>query len=169
MEYVVAPQLGVDANTAAGNRAIRHHIAREAGFELLGYAVGGVAGRIAGGITGRVLGRTVGREASVLESRVVYRQGTFADTATGWKGNYIKGRQWASDNPLTTPNYSKKYGLPAENTGKPDWVAKGRTTGPHSTRAAPASHNNPANSGGGEEIVPFESRDVELDWFHMPD
>ncbi len=99
----------------------------------------------------------------------VFRQGTFADEAIGWEGNYVKGRQWATDNPLTTPNYAKKYGLPAENTGKPDWVVGGRTQGPYTTRPAPPSHNNPLNTGGATEVLPQNPNDVRLDWFHMPD
>ena len=98
----------------------------------------------------------------------VFRQGTFADEAIGWEGNYIKGKQWATDNPLTTPNYAKRYGLPAENTGKPDWVVGGRTQGPYTTRPAPASHNNPLNTGGATEVLPQNPNDVILDWFHMP-
>jgi len=99
----------------------------------------------------------------------VYRQGTFANEAVGWEGNFVKGKQWANDNPSATPGYAKKYGLPAENTGKPDWIAKGRIQGDYRTRPAPASHNNPANSGGGMEILPSNPDNVRLDWFHMTD
>ena len=99
----------------------------------------------------------------------VYRQGTFADTKTGWDGNSIKGRQWASDNPITTPDYAKKYGLPAENSGTPDWVVGGRVEGEFTTRPAPASHNCPGNSGGANEVLPTNPESVRLDWFHMPD
>jgi hypothetical protein len=99
----------------------------------------------------------------------VYRQGTFADEATGWKGNYVKGKQWATDNPLTTPDYAKKYGLPGENTGKPDWIVGGRPRGDYTTRPAPPSHNNPANTGGATEVLPSNPNDVFLDFFHMPD
>ncbi|MGH8508459.1 MAG: RHS repeat domain-containing protein [Gammaproteobacteria bacterium] len=99
----------------------------------------------------------------------VYRQGTFANEAVGWEGNFVKGKQWANNNPLATPDYAKKYGLPAENTGKPDWIAKGRVQGDYTTRSAPASHNNPANSGGGNEILPSNPDNVRLNWFHMPD
>jgi hypothetical protein len=101
--------------------------------------------------------------------KTVYRQGTFPDKSVGWGGNYVKGKQWASDNPLSTPGYAKKYGLPAENTGKPDWIVKGKTTGDYTTRPAPASHNNPTNTGGGTEVIPKKSNEVMLDWFHMPD
>ena len=98
-----------------------------------------------------------------------FRQGTFADEAADWGGNYVKGKQWAADNSLTTKGYAKKYGLPAENTGKPDWVVKGRVEGNYKTRPAPASHNNPANTGGGTEILPDNPNNVKLYWFHMPD
>lgn len=117
----------------------------------------------------RNAGRAAGSVADATKSATVYRQGTFADDAIGWQGNYVKGKQWANDNPLTTPDYAKKYGLPAENTGKPDWVIKGRVNGPYSTRPAPGSHNNPANTGGGREIIPDDPSGVRLDWFHMPD
>ncbi len=99
----------------------------------------------------------------------VFRQGTFADETLGWAGNYVKGLQWASDNPLTTPDYAKKYGLPAENTGNPDWIVGGRIQGPYTTRPAPPSHNNPGNTGGAPEVLPQNPNDVSLDWFHMPD
>jgi len=98
----------------------------------------------------------------------VFRQGTFADDAVGWKGNYLKGKQWAGKHPLTTPNYAKRYGLPAENT-KPHWVTGGKTTGPYTTRPAPPSHNSPINTGGGPEILPKDPNSVRLDWFHMLD
>ncbi|MGQ0595513.1 MAG: RHS repeat domain-containing protein [Gammaproteobacteria bacterium] len=104
-----------------------------------------------------------------IKNTDVYRQGTFADETVGWEGNFVKGKQWANDNPLTTPDYAKKYGLPAENTGKPDWVVKGRVKGNSTTRPAPASHNSPANTGGGTEVLPAKPDDVTLDWFHMPD
>lgn len=108
--------------------------------------------------------------ASVADTEVnVFRQGTFADETIGWKGNYVKGEQWATDNPLTTPNYAQKYGLPAENTGNPDWVVGGRTQGTYTTRQAPASHNNPVNTGGATEVLPQNPSSVTLDWFHMPD
>ena len=98
-----------------------------------------------------------------------FRQGTFADKAADWEGNFIKGKQWAADNPLTTKGYAQKYGLPKENTGKPDWVVKGHITEKYTTRPAPASHNNPVNKGGGIEIKLDEPNKVKLDWFHMPD
>lgn len=103
------------------------------------------------------------------EQVTVFRQGTFADEAAGWNGNYVKGRQWATDNPLTTTDYAKRYGLPAENTGNPDWIVGGRATGPYSTRPAPPSHNSPLNTGGATEVIPENPGDVILDWFHMPD
>ena len=108
--------------------------------------------------------------AVVKETTTVFRQGTFADEAIGWEGNFIKGKQWATDNPLTTPNYAQKYGLPAENTAKPDWIVGGRIqSGQLTTRPAPASHNNPFNTGGATEVLPNNPNNVQLDWFHMPD
>jgi hypothetical protein len=98
----------------------------------------------------------------------VFRQGAFPNEATGWKGNYVKGQQRATDNPLTTPNYAQWYGLPLENTGRPDWVVGGRTQGPYTTRPAPPSHNNLLNTGGATEVLPQNPTDVRLDWFHMP-
>jgi hypothetical protein len=99
----------------------------------------------------------------------VFRQGTFANEATGWEGNYVKGRHWATDNPVTTPNYAQRYGLPAENTSKPDWIVGARVQGPYTTRPAPQSFNNPLNTGGATEVVPRNPNNVRLDWFHMPD
>ncbi|MBP7216463.1 MAG: RHS repeat-associated core domain-containing protein, partial [Candidatus Omnitrophica bacterium] len=100
------------------------------------------------------------------EGQTVYRQGTFADESTGWEGNLVKGKQWAIDNPASTPNFAQKYGLPAENSGNPDWIAGGKVVGEYGLRPAPASHNNPANPGGRTEV---NSNDVQLDWFHMRD
>ncbi|MCC6641244.1 MAG: hypothetical protein IT386_08805 [Deltaproteobacteria bacterium] len=99
---------------------------------------------------------------------LVFRQGTFADEAVGWPGNVVKGKQWAAENPLTAPNYAKRYGLPAENA-TPDWVVGGRMRGPYEVRPAPASHNNPLNTGGAPEYVPRNPEDVILEFFHMPD
>lgn len=99
---------------------------------------------------------------------LVFRQGTFADEAVGWPGNVVKGKQWAAENPLTPPNYAKRYGLPAENA-TPDWVVGGRMRGPYEVRPAPASHNNPLNTGGAPEYVPRNPEDVILEFFHMPD
>lgn len=39
----------------------------------------------------------------------VFRQGTFADESIDWGGNYVKGHQWAGVNPLTTPDFPKRY------------------------------------------------------------
>jgi hypothetical protein len=111
----------------------------------------------------------VAESVAAKTEATVFRQGTFADEALGWEGNYVKGQQWATDNPLTTPNYAQKYGLPAENTGKPDWIVGGRTQGPYTTRPAPRSHNNPLNTGGATEVLPQNPNKVILDWFHMLD
>jgi len=83
--------------------------------------------------------------------------------------NYLKGRQWATDNPRTTPDFAKGYGLPAENTAPSNWVVKGRAEGEFTTRRAPPSHNYPANTGGRIKLLPANRGDVRLEWFHMPD
>ncbi|MBI2344123.1 MAG: hypothetical protein HYV02_07305, partial [Deltaproteobacteria bacterium] len=114
-----------------------------------------------------MLSRTLGRGSAKSEA-TIFRQGTFADETLGWEGNAVKGKQWATDNPLTTPDYAKHYGLPAKNTGKPDWVVGGRSQGPYTTQPAPASHNNPLNTGGATEVLPQDPNNVILDWFHMP-
>ena len=92
----------------------------------------------------------------------VYRRGTFSG------GSYIKGDKWAPKNPATIPDYAKKYGLPAENSGSPDWIIKGRVHGSYVSGPTPASHNAPRNTGGAIEIIPNNPDDVVLDWFHMP-
>ena len=101
--------------------------------------------------------------------RLIYRQGTFSNEAMGWEGNFVKGRQWATENPLTTPNYAEVYGLPSENTGTPDWVVGAKVEDDYTTRPAPASHNNPANVGNAIEVLPQNPDTVVLDWFYMPD
>jgi len=103
------------------------------------------------------------------QDAAAYRQGTFANEEVGWKGNFIKGREWAPENPLTTPNYAQKYGLPAQNSGKPDWVTTGRIRGEYGVQSAPASYNNPSNTGGADQIIPSNADDVLLDSFYMPD
>jgi RHS repeat-associated protein len=110
----------------------------------------------------------VSRLESVDEAPALYRQGTFSDPSKGWEGNYVKGKQWATDNPLTTADYAQKYGLPACNA-QPDWVVKGRIDGPYSTQPAGPSWDNPANTGGATEVVPKNPDSVRLEWFHMPD
>ena len=86
------------------------------------------------------------------------------------KGNFdfnnVKGSQWAPENPLTTPNYDQRYGLPFENTGRADYVVKGYVQGEYGLGPAPASYNNPVNIGGAIEV---RSNDVRLGSFYMPD
>ena len=123
----------------------------------------------ASGLWNRLFGGSNKSNTSLSDSLPVYRQGTFADEAVGWEGNYIKGQQWAAENPLTTPNYAQKYGLPAENSATPDWIVGGKVDGPYTTRPTPASHNSLLNTGGGNEILPQNPNNVKLDWFHMPD
>ena len=56
------------------------------------------------------------------------------DKAIGWEANFVRGKQSA-----TTPDYARKYGLPAANTVKPDWIVGGRIrNGEFTTRSAPA-------------------------------
>jgi RHS repeat-associated protein len=102
------------------------------------------------------------------QAPLVFRQGTFADEAVGWPGNFVKGKQWASDNPLTLRDFPKRYGLPSENA-TPDWVVGGRLRGDFRVQPAPASHNNSLNTGGAPEYLPTDPDDVTLEFFHMPD
>jgi len=129
------------------------------------YSISGAYGLAGAG------GGVFGGKASVGDTKgtSVFRQGTFANDAKDWKGNYVIGKEWANRNPLSTSDYAKKYGLPAENSGKPDWVVKGTLQGPYTVRPAPGSHNNPANKGGAKEIIPSDPSDVRLNWFHMTD
>ena len=178
---ITAATLGIGTaargGSAAAQAAYKGILVTEAATG--GYQIGKGAGQIAEGdyesgalnvVAGslRVGGSIVSAGAIAPTTTKVYRQGTFADEATGWEGNYVKGKQWANENPLTTPDYAKRYGLPAENTAKPDWVVGGNTTGAYSKRPAPASHNNPLNTGGGTEILPKDPTSVRLNWFHMP-
>jgi len=108
--------------------------------------------------------RQTGQLFGINKGLYVYRQGTFANGQ--WGGNYIKGVTWAMGNPIKTSNYAIKYGLPAENSGNPDWIAGGRTMGGYKIGVASSSYNNPVNIGGANEIA---TNEVRLDWFHMPD
>lgn len=99
---------------------------------------------------------------------LVYRRGTLPNPDTKWEGNYIKGKCWALEHPLTTPDFEKKYGLPAENA-KPEWVVEGRVKGRFLTRPSPPGYNKPENTGGALEIYTEDPNSVILDWFHMPD
>jgi hypothetical protein len=99
---------------------------------------------------------------------VVYRRGTLPNPQVGWEGNFVKGKCWAPENPLSTPDYAVKYGLPAENS-KPEWVVGGRVNGPFIRRPSPPAYNQPDNVGGGTEIFTPDPNVVDLDWFHMPD
>jgi hypothetical protein len=99
----------------------------------------------------------------------VFRQGTFADETKNWGGNYVKGQCWASDNPLTTPDYARKYGLPSANSGKPDWVVGGKVVGPYKTRPSGPSLDKPENTGGALEVFVEDPAAVVLEWFYMPD
>jgi len=98
----------------------------------------------------------------------VYRQGTFANKS-GWPGNKIKGGELATEHPLTTPHFDRDYGLPLENSGKPDWIIRARVNGQYTIGPAPPSYNNPKNIGGKLEIRPVNPDDSLLDWFHMTD
>ena len=93
----------------------------------------------------------------------IFRRGTFSG------GSKIKGGEWALENPLTSKDFAKKYGLPAENSGKPDWIIKGKIDGGYTYGPAPASYNAHGNIGNAIEIRPNSPNDVILDWFHMPD
>jgi RHS repeat-associated protein len=135
------------------------------------------AGEFAFGVTSAIVGGILGSGAVANASRAnvaqrgltVFRRGTFADVTKDWPGSNILGREWSSDNPLTTPNFEQVHGLMAENSGRPDWVVQGQVRGPYTIRPSPASPNDPANVGGAKEVVPKNPRTVWLEWFHMPD
>lgn len=99
----------------------------------------------------------------------VYRQGKFPDDDPKvWPGNRIKGKEWSPENPLTTPNYAQKNGLPNGNSGKPDWVVTGEPQGDYTTGPAIPSRDNPNNPGGAQEVRPADPNAVQLKSFHMP-
>lgn len=104
-----------------------------------------------------------------IDTGPLYRRGTFPDPDKNWDGNYVKGKDWSQENPLTTPDYADSYGLPSGNSSDmPDWVAGGHVNpdaGAASFGAAPGIGDN---VGGAFETTASPS-DVTLDWFHMPD
>jgi RHS repeat-associated protein len=130
---------------------------------------GTIAGAIVGSVVGAVEGATSGAQIGGAIEDSIYRQGTFPNESAGWPGNDVKGGCWATDNPLTTPNYSSKYGLPQGNSGSPDWVISGNLQGPYSTNPAPPSIDNPMNTGGAIEVQPADPNQVTINWFHMPE
>jgi hypothetical protein len=108
-----------------------------------------------------------GRSGGGRGGKSIYRQGKFPSKT--WGGNKIKGTEWAPKHPLRTSEFPKKYGLPAENSGRPDWVIRGNTGGGnYRSGPAPGSYNRPENIGGARQVVPADPNDVNLDWFHMP-
>lgn len=94
-------------------------------------------------------------------------RGMFASATQG--GNRIKGGEWAKENPVSTREYPRKYGLPAENSGKPDWVVKGCAPISSPQGPAPPGYNAPYNIGGAIEVRPMNPDAVMLEWLHMPD
>ncbi|HWE03566.1 MAG TPA: hypothetical protein VG326_14265 [Tepidisphaeraceae bacterium] len=97
----------------------------------------------------------------------LYRRGTFADPARGWDGNFVKGSDWATVNPLLTPNYEQDYGLPAGNSGSPNWIAGGTINpNPNCVGFGPAAPSG-SNPGGADEFN-LAPTDLTLNWFHMP-
>lgn len=86
----------------------------------------------------------------------IYRAGTMG------KSQAAEGQFWALEHPHT-PGYEARYGIPAGNMAKQDFIEQARV--PHSgdfiTRAAPGIGNNP---GGGIEVV-VPSGGADLDWF----
>lgn len=90
----------------------------------------------------------------------MYRIGTLGQSA-GPEGQF-----WALENPLTSPEFAARYGVPPKNITNADFVEYGvLKPGAHFvTRAAPSVGSNP---GGGIEIVvrPF---DVQMEGVYMP-
>jgi hypothetical protein len=83
----------------------------------------------------------------VAEGRSVYKIGMKNQSNTGLESQF-----WSLENPLTTPNYGKKYGIPEANLKNIDFVETGivKKDVPFITRPAPAVGDN---FGGGIEIV----------------
>ncbi len=91
----------------------------------------------------------------------LYRIGTTAkiDPKTGLPGRgseAAQGQFWSPENPLTTPGYAAKYGIPQENIAKADFfeVATLKPGQPFVVRPAPPPAGNAANPGGGEVVTP---------------
>jgi len=101
----------------------------------------------------------------------MYRRGMFPpeDPADPFPGNEPLGKQWAPEDPLTTPDFPKKYGLPLRNSGfPPDWVVQATPGGPCDTGPAEPSWDNPENTGGAQELRPQDPSKIRFNWFHMP-
>ena len=96
----------------------------------------------------------------------IFRRGNFPKE--GWKGNNPHAPDWAPENPLTTPNFPRDYGLPPGNsTPIPDWVVGGRLRPGANFRVEPAP-GIPPNPGGKLQVTVPNPNDVRLNYFHMP-
>jgi len=100
----------------------------------------------------------------VRSGKTVYKQGAFGDSKTVDVNNSVNAQYWALQNPLRTPNYAKKFGLP---NNKVDFIMGGKVPSwsPVVTRKSVPVGKNP---GGEIEAVVPEGGMTKL-WFHMPD
>lgn len=90
----------------------------------------------------------------------LYRIGTAAPTdpktgAIGRGSEGVEGQFWSPENPLTTPGYAKKYGIPQSNIDKADFIEVGELApgAPFVVRPAPPPAGQPHMAGGGLEVV----------------
>jgi hypothetical protein len=90
----------------------------------------------------------------VIDGATLYKLGTAG------KSDTAEAQFWAIENPLTTPDYAKKYGIPEENIKNYDFVETAvlRDGSAFVTRPAPGFGNSP---GGGPEVV-VERGGVEI-------
>jgi hypothetical protein len=95
--------------------------------------------------------------AEVEKGATLYRVGTMG------KSEAAEAQFWTTENPLTTPGYAEKYGIPAENIAKADFfeTATLKPGAKFVTRPAPGVG---ANQGGAIEVV-VEKGGVKLNSF----
>ncbi|MFZ5756753.1 MAG: hypothetical protein ACOY3X_07610, partial [Pseudomonadota bacterium] len=104
--------------------------------------------------------------AAALSARdTVERGATIYRTGTLGKSEAAEAQFWSLEHPLSA-GYASKYGLPAENVAKADFIeaATLKPGTPFVTRPAPGIGSN---AGGGIEVV-VPSGGVKMKWFTMP-
>jgi hypothetical protein len=103
--------------------------------------------------------KAVEAAGKINEGAPVYRIGTVGKSETA------EAQFWSLENPLTTPNYAEKYGIPQKNIDNANFIERGTVTPgvPFVTRPAPGVGKN----GGGEIEIVVPPSGVQLNSFSI--